>query len=95
MRDTVHRLTPSEMESMERATAEVHAEFDKLLEVTESDAMTVVETPAGWGIDSGGKMIAGPFKTNAEAWKWLDERDSQSSEMDERKRRIGNAFADR
>ena len=57
--------------------------------------MDVIETPAGWGVEDNGKLIAGPFSTNAEAWKWIDERDGRAAIMEDTRRRIGNAFSDR
>ena len=57
--------------------------------------MSVIQTPNGWCVFNDGKMVAGPFETNSQAWQWIDARDVNATEMDNTKRRIGNAFSDR
>jgi hypothetical protein len=39
---------------------------------TKNVSLTVTETSQGWIVADGGQIIAGPFPTNAEAWRWID-----------------------
>lgn len=35
--------------------------------------MTAVRTPDGrWQVVAGGSVLAGPFETSADAWRWID-----------------------
>lgn len=35
--------------------------------------MTAVRTDDGrWQVVAGGEVLAGPFETSAEAWRWID-----------------------
>ena len=57
--------------------------------------MDIIKTAAGWVIEHDGNPVAGPFKTNADAWKWIDARDRIACDMEDTRRRIGSAFAER
>lgn len=35
--------------------------------------MTAIRTADGkWAVANGGNLLAGPFETSAEAWRWID-----------------------
>jgi hypothetical protein len=39
--------------------------------------MTVEQTDNGWVVVTGKRVIAGPFESNALAWRWLDRHDGE------------------
>lgn len=40
--------------------------------------MTAVRTDDGrWQVVAGGNVLAGPFETMAEAWRWIDRQSGQ------------------
>ena len=40
---------------------------------------TVIEADGGWHVaDGNGVAIAGPFKTNADAWRWIDRQSGEA-----------------
>ena len=69
--------------------------------------MTVTEIQGQWFVTEGDRKaisglqslsddrLVGPFQTNSAAWAWIDQRDSEHSELVDRNARIRNAFAER
>jgi len=47
----------------------------------------IEQTPDGrWQVENGkGDVIAGPFATNAEAWRWVDRSEGEAVSPQERK----------
>ena len=43
--------------------------------------MTAQEINDAWFVTEGGKIIAGPFVFNAEAWRWIDRHVGESERM--------------
>lgn len=63
-------------------------------EVTTTDALTVRRASDGWCVgDRDGGMVAGPFRTQADAWRWIDRRAEADLEMEETRRRISSSDA--
>jgi hypothetical protein len=52
--------------------------------------MTVTESNTV--IDDEGRVIAGPFPTNAAAWRWVDLNTDEGREHQDQFNRIGRAF---
>lgn len=50
--------------------------------VTETNAVT----------DETGRILAGPFPTNAEAWHWIDRNTDEGLEHQDQFNRIGRAY---
>lgn len=46
----------------------------------------------GWFVLKGMDAVAGPFATNAEAWRWMDQHDAVAVDDEERRKRIGAAI---
>jgi hypothetical protein len=44
-------------------------------------------------LSTNGVTVAGPFRTNAEAWRWIDRADPEDADDDERRARIRRAFS--
>jgi hypothetical protein len=44
-------------------------------------------------VDDDGNVVAGGFRSNAEAWAWIDRRDPEHHEDVDRQRRIRAAFS--
>lgn len=48
--------------------------------------MTVIRTPDGrWTVVSGPEVLAGPFDTSAQAWRWLDRHEGEPISPAEKK----------
>lgn len=52
------------------------------------------DADGAWWVVDGKKKLAGPFDTNAAAFKWVDRNDRRASEDEDRRLRIATAFAD-
>jgi hypothetical protein len=39
--------------------------------------MTVEQRSDGWVVIAGEQVLAGPFATNAQAWRWIDRHDGE------------------
>ncbi len=58
-----------------------------------SDYIVKPNAAGQWNItDYSGAVIAGPFRSNAEAWRWLDRCDPNAVADDEQRKRIGAAI---
>lgn len=54
--------------------------------------MRVAEQGDGWSVvDDHGDVLAGPFETNASAWRWIDRNDAR--DVDTENRRLGTTGA--
>ena len=56
--------------------------------------MTVVQRDGKWWVVSGKDDVAGPFATNAEAFRWFDRNDAKAITDENRRLRIASSFAD-
>lgn len=46
-----------------------------------------------WVVMDGDRHLAGPFDTNADAWRWIDSQDPEAIAHEEQRDRISKAIA--
>jgi hypothetical protein len=61
----------------------------------DEDGATVTERDGGFFVMDGAVDLAGPFQTNAAAWRWLDEHGDGGRDDTDRYNRIRVAFSER
>jgi hypothetical protein len=54
--------------------------------------MTIEETDGAWHVMDGSTRVAGPFGSNAAAWKWIDDNSDSGRDDSDRYNRIRVAF---
>jgi hypothetical protein len=57
--------------------------------------MEVIERKDGFIVTGGKAILAGPYRDNAEAWRWLDNHSAADLEMIDAYNRIRVAFSER
>lgn len=57
--------------------------------------MEVIERKDGFIVTDGKTILAGPFRDDAEAWRWLDNHSAADLEMTDTYNRIRVAFSER
>ena len=60
-----------------------------------SNEMRVVPRACQWFVEAHGCVLAGPFETNEQAWRWLDAHSAEGRADTERYQRIRIAFSDK
>jgi hypothetical protein len=59
------------------------------------NGVTVVDSASGFlAIDRNNRTLAGPFRSNAAAWAWVDRNTAHGRTDEDRYNRIRVAFAD-
>jgi hypothetical protein len=58
--------------------------------------MTVIQDDAGkYLVVSGQRVLAGPFDTHREAWRWIDAHDDDEADIEETRTRVAAAVRER